>query len=86
MLVDGTNSQVAADLELDADRSASRTSIPPEHEAALGDISSQEEVGEHAVKLDIDPGIVVGRMQHGKLIPYKQWVSLISTYSFPANR
>ena len=83
MFVDGTGSQVAADLELDADRFASRTLIPPEHEAALGEISTQAGVRALALKLDIDPGIVVGRMQHESLIPFNQWVSMIRTYSFP---
>lgn len=83
MFVDATGSQVAADLELDADRFASRTLIPPQYEIALGEISSQAEVKAFAESLDIDPSIVVGRMQHERLIPFNKWVSMIRTYSFP---
>jgi HTH-type transcriptional regulator/antitoxin HigA len=83
IFVDGTGSQVAADLELDADRFASRTLIPPEYEAALGEISTQAGVKALALELDIDPSIVVGRMQHEKIIPFNQWVPMIRTYSFP---
>lgn len=57
--------------------------VPPEHEAALGEISIQAGVRAFALKLVIDLSIVVGRMQRERLIPFNQWVSMIRTYSFP---
>jgi HTH-type transcriptional regulator/antitoxin HigA len=83
MFVDATGSQVAEDLERDADRFASRTLIPPTYEAQLSEITNQADVKSFALKLGIDESIVVGRMQHEQLIPFNRWVSMIRTYSFP---
>lgn len=81
--VDATGSQVAADLEFDADRFASRTLIPPEFEFDLGELSSESDVESFSKRLGIDPGIVIGRMQHEKLIPFAKWNSMIRKYKFP---
>lgn len=80
--VDGAGTQVAADLELDADRFAGRTLIPPQFEHALQEISTTSDARALAGRLGIDVGIIVGRMQHENLIPYSKWNSLIRTYRF----
>lgn len=80
--VDGTGAQVSEDLELDADRFASRALIPPQFEALLHEISTPAEAEELAKRLGIDVAIVVGRLQHEHLIPYSKWNSLIRTYRF----
>jgi HTH-type transcriptional regulator/antitoxin HigA len=80
--VDATGSQVAADLELDADRFASRTLIAPEHEAELREVTTTATARALADRLGVDVSIVVGRLQHEHLILFSQWNSLIRTYRF----
>lgn len=56
-------------LEQEADRFASRTLIPPEQAKALPGLALTD-VPLFAQQIGIAPAIVVGRMQHDKLIPY----------------
>lgn len=80
--IDAEGSGVSEDLELDADRFASRLLIPPTHEAELQELASPHDVKEFAQRIGIHPGIVVGRMQHERLIPYNTWNNLIPKYKF----
>ncbi len=54
--------------EEEADRFAARTLIPFEHEHELRRLTLTD-VPEFAERIGIDPGIVVGRLQHERLIP-----------------
>jgi HTH-type transcriptional regulator / antitoxin HigA len=54
--------------EKEADRFAARILIPPEHEVELRRLTLTD-IPEFAERLGIAPGIVVGRLQHERLIP-----------------
>jgi HTH-type transcriptional regulator/antitoxin HigA len=54
--------------EEEADRFAARMLIPPEHDAELRGLTLTD-IPELAERLGIAPGIVVGRLQHDRLIP-----------------
>ena len=84
--IDAAGAGVSEDLELDADRFASRLLIPPEHQTELHDLSTPDDVEEFAARIGVDPSIVVGRMQHERLIPFSQWNHLIPKYSFHDDR
>ncbi len=84
--IDAEGAGIAEDLELDADRFASRLLIPPEYQAELHELSTPDDVVEFAARIGVGPSIVVGRMQHERLIPYSQWNQLIPKYSFHDDR
>ncbi len=50
--------------------------IPPDYAPELSTLRTQEQVIEFAHRLGIHPGVVVGRLQHDKVIPYHQMSSL----------
>lgn len=80
--VDAEGTGVPEDLERDADRFASRTLIPPDHEAQLSQVRTADDAHELAARLGVGPSIVVGRMQHERLIPPNRWQHLIPKYQF----
>lgn len=80
--VDTKGSGIAEDLELEADRFASRVLIPAHQVARLRHLASAADVENFAAELGIAPGIVVGRMQHDGLVPHNQWTHLIVRYRF----
>jgi HTH-type transcriptional regulator / antitoxin HigA len=80
--IDTKGSGIAKELEEDADAFASRVLIPPHLAETLPGISTVEDVQRFARTIDIAPGIVVGRMQHDRLIPHSQWAHLIVRYRF----
>lgn len=80
--VDAEGMGVPEDLERDADRFASRLLIPPEYEGQLAELRTADEVQDFAAQIDVGPSIVVGRMQHQRLIPPNRWQHLIPKYKF----
>jgi len=72
-------------LESEADAFAAKTLIPPHRAVELESINTVEQLVDFADDLGIAPAIVVGRMQHEKLIPYKQWQEFFERYEFVAN-
>jgi HTH-type transcriptional regulator / antitoxin HigA len=68
-------------LEREADRFASRTLIPARYERRLRQLSLVD-VPEFAKQLHIAPAIVVGRMQHDRLLPYTQGHELRRRFEF----
>lgn len=74
--------QIESDLESDADKFAQEFLIPAREYAKLnlnGDIS-KECIVDFAESIGIDPGIVVGRLQHDKIIAQNQYVYLKKKY------
>ena len=69
-------------LEQEADGFASRVLIPREHEADLAELTSIRDVVEFAERLDVAPGIVVGRLQHDKRWPYDRGNDLKQRFVF----
>ena len=68
--------------EQEADGFASQVLIPREHEADLAELNSLRDVVEFAKRLDIAPGIVVGRLQHDKRWPYNRGNDLKQRFVF----
>ena len=69
-------------VEQQADGFASQVLIPREHEADLAQLNSLRDVVEFAKRLDIAPGIVVGRLQHDKRWPYNRGNDLKQRFVF----
>lgn len=80
--IDAEGMGVPEDLERDADRFASRTLIPPEHDGELVQLASEADVLAFADRVGVSPAIVVGRMHHEKLVPPNRWQHLIPKYRF----
>lgn len=80
--VDAKSSGVNPELEREADAFASRSLIPPHAAAQLPALRTSAQVVAFAAELGIAPGIVVGRMQHDRLIPNNQWAHLFDRYQF----
>lgn len=55
--------------EIEANRFATDTLIPPHHANRLSSLRSEYDVIRFAADIGIHPGIVVGRLQHEKVIP-----------------
>jgi HTH-type transcriptional regulator/antitoxin HigA len=80
--IDAVGLGLPEELELDADRFASRLLIPPEHESDLASLHTEQQVVSFAEKIGVSPAIVVGRMQHENLILPNRWTHLIPRYKF----
>jgi HTH-type transcriptional regulator/antitoxin HigA len=80
--IDGKGSGIDDDLEDEADNFASRVLIPPQLEGRLSELVTPREVEAFAEEIGVAPGIVVGRMQHERLIPHSQWTNLFVRYRF----
>ena len=80
--VDAEGTQVAQDLERDADRFAGQTLISPEYQGQLEEVRSPDDAKVLADQLGVDVSIIVGRLQHEKLIPFSKWNDLIPRYRF----
>jgi HTH-type transcriptional regulator / antitoxin HigA len=65
-----------------ADRFAADTLIPPRYTAELGRLRSLAAIEDFAAQLGIAPGIVVGRLQHDKIINYRVGHRLFIRYQF----
>lgn len=55
-------------LEAEADKFASKLLIPKQHNAELTTLKNQEAINKFAKKINIASGIVVGKLQHKKII------------------
>ena len=80
--IDAEGMGVPEDLERDADRFASRTLIPPEHDREMTQLAGEADVLVFADRVGVSPAIVVGRMHHEKLVPPNRWQHLIPKYRF----
>jgi HTH-type transcriptional regulator / antitoxin HigA len=81
-LVDTMGSGIDEDLESAADSSAPRLLIPRRFASELSDLTTAAAVEALADEIGVTPGIVVGRMQHEKLIPHSRWPQLSVRYRF----
>lgn len=61
--------KLESEQEREADCWASEMLIPAEYEVDLPSLKSKQAVQEFAAQLEIHPAIVVGRLQHGGMIP-----------------
>lgn len=84
--VDTKGSGIDDDLEAEADSFAGRVLIPSRLASHLSGLTTEAAVEEFAEAIGVAPGIVVGRMQHDKLIPHSQWAHLIVRYRFDDDR
>jgi HTH-type transcriptional regulator/antitoxin HigA len=80
--VDMKGSDISKELEAEADSFASRTLIPPTVAEQLHLLTNTQDIRRLAKELSIAPGIIVGRMQHDKLIPHSRWPDLFDRYRF----
>jgi HTH-type transcriptional regulator/antitoxin HigA len=69
---------VSDTLEKEADRFADDVLIPPEQYNAIRDefVNSESFIMEWAEKLGIEPGILVGRLKHDRVVKYNQFAHL----------
>lgn len=79
--IDGTGT-IDAELEAEADAFASRVLVPPKAVGRMRELKTAKEVEAFAEEIGVAPGIIVGRMQHEKLIPPNRWTSLLERYRF----
>lgn len=56
--------------------------IPPEHDNRLKTLRTKRAVLEFASEIDVDPGVVVGRLHHEKYIPFTHLSQLKSTFAW----
>jgi HTH-type transcriptional regulator / antitoxin HigA len=61
--------QLESSQEQEADQWANEFLIPPQHVAELIHLRSKEAVQDLADRINIHPGIIVGRLQHDEVIP-----------------
>ena len=66
--------------ESSANQFARHTLIPTKYEDRLTVLQTERQVRAFASELDLAPGIIVGRLQHEKLISYSQFNHLKSTF------
>ena len=78
--------RLESDEEREADQIAGDYLIPKEMQTELKNLRSKMAVLEFAQKLGIHPGIVVGRMQHERVIPYTHMNALKEHYEFTYTR
>jgi addiction module HigA family antidote len=71
------------ELELEADAFASRSLIPREYDERLATLRSQAAIQAFAQEVGIGPGIVVGRLQHDRLVPFSKLNGLRTRLLFP---
>jgi HTH-type transcriptional regulator/antitoxin HigA len=83
--VDGTDT-IDQGLEDEADAYAARVLIPPKAAAKLPGLTKLNDVQEFAKSVGVADGIVVGRMQHDRLIPHSQWTTAFVRYKFGDDR
>lgn len=80
VFINDPNDHSAAEDEADA--YAKQVLIPRSFEAALGDLRSIESVVQFADEIGVSPGVVVGRLHHEKLWPYRNGAKLKQRYEF----
>jgi HTH-type transcriptional regulator/antitoxin HigA len=80
--IDAKGSDIATELEDEADAFAARVLIPPAAASALAGLTTIAEVRAFSKEIGVAPGVVVGRTQHDGLIPHNKWTTLIERYRF----
>lgn len=80
--IDAKASGIAANLEEETDAFASRVLIPPHLASLLPYLTTEAQVVEFARKLDVAPGIVVGRLQHERYVLNNKWAHPFDRYRF----
>lgn len=83
--VDG-NGSIDSELEDEADAFASRVLIPPKAATRLPKLMTRLDVQAFAEEIGVAAGVVVGRMQHDRLIPHNRWTDLFVRYRFDDDR
>ena len=68
--------------ESSANQFARHTLIPTKYEDRLTVLQTERQIRAFASELDLAPGIIVGRLQHEKLITYSQFNHLKSTFAW----
>jgi len=74
------NKAKKTESEQQADHFAAAFLIPPQHQSELKTLRSKAAVSLFADRLGIDPGIVVGRMQHDGVISFRYFNDLKKTF------
>ncbi len=69
-------------VEQEADGFASQILIPRQYDAELGELATTSDVEEFAERLQIAPGIVVGRLQHDERWAYNRGNDLKQRFVF----
>lgn len=65
-----------------ANNFAKRLLIPKRFDSVLPTLRNEQSIRQFAAEVDLDPGIVVGRLQHEKVIGYNQLNHLKSTFTW----
>jgi HTH-type transcriptional regulator/antitoxin HigA len=73
-----------SELEHEADRWSREFLIPAKYEEELAELKSSSDIADFAERIGIHPAIVVGRLQHDKLIPYNLMNSFKVSFHFEA--
>jgi HTH-type transcriptional regulator/antitoxin HigA len=68
--------------EQEANQWAGEFLIPCKYEKELPELTTQEQVKTFARKIELHPGIVVGRLQHERIISYTQFNHLKVSFRF----
>lgn len=66
--------------EAEADTWAANKLIPPEHKELLHRVRTEPEIVDFANRINVHPGIVVGRLQHERIIPWNRFNGLKVSY------
>ena len=80
--VDSTTTNIEANIEDEADQFASSTLIPLSMESELLELRNQHDIVAFARRLNVAPGVVVGRLQHEGVLPWNQMNHLLVRYEF----
>lgn len=80
--IDAGTSDIATELENEADAFAARTLIPTSQAHLLPTLTTPTEVCAFAARIGVAPGIVLGRLQHDHLIHPSQMTQLFDRYRF----
>jgi Zn-dependent peptidase ImmA (M78 family) len=70
------------DLEKEADKFASEILIPAKYTNEMKNLTDEREIVDFSNKIGISSGVVVGRMQFEKIIPYYKYKDLQTSYKF----
>jgi HTH-type transcriptional regulator/antitoxin HigA len=70
------------ELEREANAFSSRTLIPTEFDSRLPELRTRDAITKFAEEIGIHPGIVLGRLQHDKVLGYNQLNDLKERYVF----
>lgn len=81
IFLDDPKSSADDDIEKQANEWARNILIPSDYTYELPELLSKVSINEFAEKIDIHPGIVVGRLQYDKVLPYSHCNDLKTTFA-----